>query len=355
MFLNLGLLLVFSTFGGVSAACGLLAAPARRKTSEGMDQNLLHILIPAHNEEKKIAYTFESIEQEWKRCPFPIKITVGMDSCTDGTAAVVNSWSSRLPITGQNFSYRSKWKNLKALVQGADQSAPWVFLIDAGTVLDEGVFTSLRNQMIDSDVAALAPSYRMEGSSQLHAWFWMFERQLKTWENNLGGPISIHGAAVAYRRDVIQAVYAKLEGEGEFKNDDVILPLASRVFFPDLKIRYLPNTYIHDNADHEKLDFKTQWIRRKRMVLGNLQWLRFAIREEKRMSGKVWVVALRRILRPFWFVSFLILSLGLFFYSPVLAMFLLIPGVLFLPAALASLYAPIAFLRREDQVDSTWR
>ena len=354
--LELGLLLVFVTFGGVSFVCGLAVAPVPRKNEGETDQGLIHILIPVHNEEKKIGVTLESIEKEWKRNPFPIRITVGMDSCTDLTAKVVDSWFERLPLTGSSGTFGSKWSNLKNLVENADPSSHWVLLLDAGTNIEGGLFSKLREHMTDPDAAVLAPSYRMLGSSPIQHWFWQAERTLKTWENNLGGPISIHGAAVMYRRAVLQDVYYKLKDEGEFKNDDVILPLATRMFFPRMFVRYLPDVFVHDRASLEKLDFKTQMIRRKRMVLGNIQWARFAFKEEKSMNLRLWGVSLRRMFRPFWFDSILIMALGLVWHHPFIALILvLLPTILFFPAVVASLYAPYAFFKKKDQVNSTWR
>ena len=355
MLLGAGVFLMLSTLGFLSVALSLISSDQKNQGPISAAKPNLHLLIPAHNEEKKISATLESIQRELTGFSSPLKITVGLDNCTDQTEAIVQSWSQRLPVVGVNFNFASKWKTLKKLLSLASPDADWILFIDAGTILGEGSLSALFLLMQNEGISVLAPSYRVRGGGVVHESFWRVESALKNLENKNGGPMSVHGATVAYRKKVIEAIFSRLSQENEFKNDDVIGPLAARVYFPELQVQYLPSIFVYDQASLEKLDFKTQWTRRKRMVLGNLQWIRWFTTHEESVSFTLKIISLRRILRPFWFCSLLILSVGLFGISHILGVIALIPGFLFPSAALASLYAPYALILGLDQKKSIWR
>lgn len=354
-----GLGLVFFVSGGLSLLVAMAHSPvSMRKRSGTETETLFHILIPAHNEQSKIARTLDSLLHQKRGPEVRFKVSVGLDSCSDGTEKVVDQWSEKLKLLKVNLSYLNKWKALEHLVSLADPSTDWIVFVDAGTSLSLDFLQQLTKAAANPSIAVIAPAYRLVGGSQLQSIFWSYEKKLKNLENRLGGPISVHGAAVAYRKPVADGIFLRLKHERPFMNDDIIGPLAARIFFPRKSIYYFDSIYASDEAHFEKTDFKTGMTRRKRMMLGNIEWMRWMLKPAilLQVPIHVWIVALRRMLRPFWIWCFMILGLGLAgIYPRVALLTVILPCALFPAAALASLYAPIAFCFRLEQKKSIWR
>jgi len=358
-----GLLIFLGAFAslgvlGFPSVLGALFARKKNPTSLSSETAIpkVQILIPAHNEKDKIGYTLESLERELKTSGADIKIHVALDRCTDGTDVASAAWQARLPLTISSVDYGSKWRTLAHLLSQSDSSTQWVIFVDAGTIWDAGTLSALMILMKNQDLSVIAPSYRIEGGSRLSQIFWKYESRLKTLENWLGGPISVHGASVAFRRSELVWAFEELKGT-EFKNDDIILPLAVRILSPEQRSLYLPLSTIHDRASLESHGFSQQLRRRKRMVLGNLQWIRWMLRESRKrpIALNVWCVSLRRILRPFWIWSIVLLGSGLIAGGCSLGWFALVPMAAFPSAACASFYAPVAWILRLDEKSSAWR
>ncbi|HVO33647.1 MAG TPA: glycosyltransferase [Elusimicrobiota bacterium] len=259
----------------------------------------LDIVIPAHNEEMRLGDTLGSISRAIQRLErnsrsasrMPVSVRIGADACADSTATVAMRFD-RASVT--TFNNGSKWKTLKALC--ASSRAEWVIVVDAGTVWPEDFLLRLLSRLTDNPPAmGLAPAYRPLRAGLLPHSIWRFETLLKRIEARAGGPISLHGATIAYKTRELQAAFEML-GETVWLNDDIVLPLALRALYPEKRIIY-PVGYVHDiGADARRLDVG----RRKRMAAGNIQWIRLLWPKYARLNPVAGVLALRRIFRLVW-------------------------------------------------------
>ena len=337
---------------------GSLAAAVFFRTKASLEQSdkknneiiSLNILIPAHNEENKIEVTLNSIAKSL-RSTLSTKVILLLDSCTDGTRQRAMNWKEKHPqahfsLEFQEVSFKSKWKTLRHGVMTAEAS-DWTALVDAGSIFSSHFFSIIEEYFYVPQLSFVSPSYRMLGSSKFSIFFWRIESILKTLENQAGGPVSVHGAAIFYRSRLLKKAFEQCKID--FRNDDVILPLLTRIHFSTYRGLYIPNLFVFDQANLEKLDVYSTWLRRKRMVLGNIEWTRFIFNFREKIPFSIRLVMLRRMLRPYWFEILILLA------CTRLGTLMLLPALLAPQAALASLYAPFAFLFKLDQKKSVWR
>jgi lipopolysaccharide/colanic/teichoic acid biosynthesis glycosyltransferase/glycosyltransferase involved in cell wall biosynthesis len=232
-----------------------------QKQGDAKSLTSLDVLIPAHNEEDNIITTLQSIRESAHRAKISVRIWVGADSCTDKTVARAEEFGAKVVA----YSFRSKWKTLSALVALSD--AEHIALVDAGTSWSADLLTQARDTWTD-DVVGVAPTYRSPRAGVLRRMHWAFEAFLKNLENRMGGPISVHGATIFYRRQELVETLAKLPKEEIWKNDDVVIPTALRILYPQLRIVYLKDAVVHDLC---VLQNAGERGRRLRMVQGNLE------------------------------------------------------------------------------------
>ncbi len=320
-------------------------------------------LIPAHNEEKKIGTTLGCIASALPTtdptAPFAPKIILGLDHCTDQTETQARLWNAKLNIQTVTYTFKSKWKTIHALAHLAETE--WVIFLDSGIHFTAETLQNWIACMNDSDALAIAPSYQIQGASRVHHLFWWIERTLKAIENKCGGPISLHGAAIAYRRENLLAAFKLLTTDlpprfhhQDFKNDDVVIPLALRILFPKQRIRYLPTVNVFDLAVQDKTNYETSLNRRKRMMIGNLQWTRWLFIQPHPIPAAVFLVALRRFLRPFWSVIFAFYSVAFVLNFGGIGLLGFVPILVFHSAARSSFTAPIAWVFRWDEKQTRW-
>ena len=179
-------------------------------------------------------------------------------------------------------------------------SSEWVAFVDAGAVWDKRILRNALPYLCLENLSCFAAGYRVGRAGRASRYLWLLEALLKTIENKSGGPISVHGATVFYRRESLVAALKALSGR-QWLNDDVALPLMLRVLFPLQRILYAANGIggfvVTDSSPRPKSQESTA---RMRMVLGNLQWIRFLIPVAYRLAPRVLVVSLRRIFRLIW-------------------------------------------------------
>jgi hypothetical protein len=256
------------------------------------------------------------------------------------------------------FPPQGKWKTIKAVSERS--SADWIVLVDAGTLWDETFLTeAFRRVGRTPGAIAFAPTYRPMNAGWIHRALWRLETALKSMENGCGGPVSLHGATVGYRSDLIKKTLARL-GEDSWLNDDVVIPLVMRSIHPDGVILYPVGT-IRDAGVKEKPDL----ARRRRMLLGNAQWIRALLPDCLRQNPVAGMLAFRRLFRVFWAYWFVFTAVGLAFsfrfaVIPAAAVLCLLmtasPAFRQLAgAAWVSLTAPWALLRTNAAARSDWK
>jgi glycosyltransferase involved in cell wall biosynthesis len=274
----------------------------------------IQVLVAAYNEESVIGQTLESLvaaalelrARLGERLEF--QVVVGLDHCTDATAARVAELASRSPfaITAvENEGERGKWHTLMMLA--ARSRSEWVAFVDSGSVWDARLLLAALPLLGDGQVMGIAPSYSPRGSGLLERANWKLERALKRLENAAGGPVSVHGASVLYRRSALLNAMSALQGTA-WLNDDVVLPLTLRLQNPSSRIVYLadgaPSGWVSDVGLRSEL--AVEFRRRRRMVMGNLQWIRSILLPQ----AGILLIASRRVFRVFWAYWILLIVLG---------------------------------------------
>jgi glycosyltransferase involved in cell wall biosynthesis len=302
-----------------AASYARLAHRARRPASAGLERIRLEALIPAHNEEKVIAQTLDSLVAAAENLRaahgdvFEFAITVGLDHCTDETErrvrefAASSSWCIRTFVNPAN---PGKWTLLQGLV--GRTKADWIALVDSGSVWDAGLLVEAWPHLRDGAVLGVAPSYVSRRGGLLEVLNWHLEQRLKRLENLAGGPVSVHGASVLYRLPPLQNALGELNDGTSWLNDDVVIPLTLRLGHPEGRIVYLTGGtdggWVSDVGVRAELD--VEYRRRRRMAVGNLQWIRALLLPNLARDPRVTLVALRRVLRLFWAYWVLLAGLG---------------------------------------------
>lgn len=314
--LGLGLTgLFFSTLGSplVALAYGMLfrrrSHEERRNEFRGLD-----ILIPAHNEQEVLLATLESVRNAMNQSPIPLewRIVVGLDHCTDRTGEIADEFSKTAPLSRlENPGQPGKWWTLVRLIR--ESRADWVALVDAGSVWSASLIADSFPLLRDPRCLGIAPSYMPVNAGLAEKLNWKLERFLKTLENLAGGPISVHGATVLYHRESLLQVLNQLENV-HWLNDDVVIPLSLRLRFPAGRIHYLHAreeanpALVSDLGVQSRQDL--EFRRRRRMVLGNLQWIRWAWLPNLARNPQASWIALRRLFRLAWAYWVLLIGAG---------------------------------------------
>jgi len=374
----ISILIGMGIFGlsGLSWLCPLLAYPVffsqrrilRTKPppthSNSSLFRTLDILIPAHNEAEFIGTTLRSIQQsiDHFRCqlslpPMKINIHIGADCCTDKTTQI----AAQFPLVSVSEfpDNRSKWVTMNALV--AASSANWIILVDAGTVWPKNFVTDfVREVHAQPEALAIAPSYKPLRAGWLPQILWHTETLLKKMESFCGGPISLHGATVGYQTTPLKKALADL-GDTLWLNDDVVIPLKLRTLYPEGIIIY-PIGIVRDAAvRHDQLDIG----RRKRMVLGNLQWVTGLLPDCLSTNPVAGIVAMRRLFRIFWayWLACFVIGLALAFHilllptAACIGIMLAFSGSVrqMAGAGLNSFLAPFRMARPNWQLEGSWK
>lgn len=287
---------------GASFLCPLLAWAVARlrgaaaRPTRQVPPSFIEVLVPAHDEAAVIARTLASIAAALKRLGSvvgrlpKVEVVVAADGCSDGTAAVARRFPGvRVEASGER---RGKWTTLRG--RCLRSKADWIVLADAGTIWPETLLSDIVGSLGD-DVLAAAPSYAPADAGILHRSLWRIEKGLKRIESHSGGPVSLHGATVCYRADVLKEAFKHLGGR-RWLNDDVVLPLVIRAQHPEGVIRY-PVGEVRDAGLRPR---EVDLGRRRRLLAGNREWIRELLPFVFAKSLVVGVLSLRRVFRVFW-------------------------------------------------------
>ena len=299
----------------------------------------LSILIPTYNESATLKITIGQIQKSIIKAKlnYPsteFKVVVGLDGCTDESKDII----SELTVDSiQNTNNLGKWKTLLKLIQKEANQTDWIVLADTGIMWGPGVLTSLLDQMKDGQLIGIAPSYRNPNGGSSENILWNIEKHFKSIESHAGGPVSVHGATVAYRSKELLAAIQTLDAHSPKKdwlNDDVVIPLMMRTLFPTKKIKYLSEVFV---CDHEQVSQpKKERNRRFRMLAGNIQWIQVLLPivfQQNKIAG---ILALRRVFRllwAYWGIGIVVMSAAFIFQMPPI---LYIPVVAILTIVLLS-------------------
>lgn len=274
----------------------------------------LAILIPVSNGMNLLDVTLRSVkaasasfQSKNPRCK--VSIFVGLDGCSDGSELVARDAGATAIVSSIRIG---KWRMLKLLVE--ESQADWVALVDAGTVWPTNLLSAAFAGRQPDNLVCIAPSYRPASKSSLMNMLWKIERLLKLLENFAGGPIAVHGATAFYRRDKLQYAFAHL-GNVRWWNDDVVLPLSLRLQDAANRTIYLPKVCVQDYGESAlEVSWKgclSEFYRRQRMALGNLQWMSSTFKTVWNNNLVLVCLVLRRIFRLLWAYCGVVIVLGL--------------------------------------------
>lgn len=322
LFLLIGLFgLACATFCCPMAAWVLSVSRRRALALNNASRSLsiplrLEVLVAAHNEETAITQTLQSIVNAVagvSPSALAAQVTVCLDHCTDNTRAVVESFAACSSLSVrimENTADRGKWNALNTLA--AQSQAEWVAFVDAASIWSTDLLASALASLREPRVVGVAPSYAPQKSGSLERLSWKLEQALKSVESLSGGPTSVHGATVFYRREALARALVELNGT-TWLNDDVAIPLTIRLQNPNSQLVYLSegkaSSFVTDAGVRSELG--VEFRRRRRMLVGNLQWVSRILFSRPDKDFLVTLVASRRVFRMFWAYWVLFIGLGL--------------------------------------------
>ncbi len=283
------------------------SCPAAPEPLSGPYDTQVSVLIPVHNDEEGLRRTLSSISAALRSMqqvsPASFSILVGADCCSDNSAAAAREFGAEVI----EFNSRmGKWRMLQALVDAAPKTG-WIILADAGIRWPQDFLLRLAPLLSRREVMGVLPSYSREGAGIVEDAVWKFERHLKALEEKAGGPVSAHGATAAYRAAELREALRILRRE-EWLNDDVVLPLILRSQFPSQRILYLKSLIVSDEPGPTRGG--REFARRRRMIVGNLQWIKGLYRYAVQRNRVAGLLAARRIFRLFWAYWGLMIAIG---------------------------------------------
>lgn len=278
------------------------------RTSEQNPSLKLAVLIPAHNEAEQLARTIESIHQaadvSFKvRRSFDVSVIVAADGCDDQTATIARKQRAQVFEQRERLG---KWRTLLNLIENLPTDIAWVGIVDAGSEWSHGTLDTLQKEFFRSDIVGIAPGYENLSAGLFGRLAWRVERTLKQLENLSGGPVSVHGATVFYRRAELLSALAFLQGQ-RWINDDVVIPLVLRTLSPEKRIQYRPDVVVRDAGAKVQ---SGELRRRKRIVTGNLQWIINLTPRVAQLNFIPLCLCMRRVARVFWAYWLLALLIG---------------------------------------------
>ena len=283
----------------------------------------LDILIPAHNEPLSLPASIAAMKSVRSKAPSAIekiRIVAGLSNWS-GPDAEKAARDADLVL---KISEPGKWQAIRALV--LQSKADWVALADAGVIWEDTLLQSLTPALSDANSLAVNPRFQELKPGLMQKCIWTFESFLKKIENRCGGPISLHGATIFYRRKNLQHALETLQGS-DWLNDDVVLPLTMRRLYPHMKIIYKLDASVTDRFPSWNA---SELQRRKRLLFGNIQWVQkfyFAMWIRQPMLA---ALATRRVARMVWAWWFCFLGLGFLFFFRTLGGDLLFAALLML-------------------------
>ncbi len=368
----IGMTLLFPCLAGLY--CYFFENKEEQESGQSNAARSISILIPAHNEQDSLGATLRSITDSIARAKsqFPSMaffVRIGLDGCSDGTERIAREFGCDVLSTQAS---QGKWKTLRALIERSSESE-YVVLADAGVIWPSDLLSLAVSKLTSTNLVALAPTYRNPSMGVFESLLWSVERSLKDIEAHSGGPVSVHGATIIYNTKAVLQAFEKIS-HTTWLNDDVVIPLVVRALNPSRKLLYCPEIGVADAPQAVSGDIKkNEFGRRRRMVIGNVQWMRRILPILWQSSVVVGLLSLRRVFRVFWAYWGLACAaaMAILFahvFGTVVLAFIALSFVVFaatasqrfgsirriFDAAGASLMAPYYFCRLSSSTEAVW-
>jgi len=221
------LALVFYTYLGylllVWILSRLFSRQALPQTDCDQDLPAVSLLIAAYNEETVIEERIRNaLAMDYP--PAKLEIVIGLDGCSDDTAAIVRRFAGR-GVRLLDYPHRRG----KAAVLNAAMSevkSPIVLLSDANTEIDPRALRRLVRWFHDPNVGVVCGHVVLRdprSGRNVDSLYWKFETFLKQCEGRLGALLGANGPIYAIRRDL----YVPIPPETVV--DDFVIPLVVKL------------------------------------------------------------------------------------------------------------------------------
>jgi cellulose synthase/poly-beta-1,6-N-acetylglucosamine synthase-like glycosyltransferase len=181
------------------------------------------LLIAAHNEQDVIEERVRNaLAMDYPRDR--LKIVIGLDGCSDGTAAIVRQFEEHGVRLLDFDERRGKASVLNAAIDNVECGI--VMMSDANTGIDPQAARRLVRWFQDSRVGAVVGRLILtdpRSGSNADGLYWKYETFLKRCEGRLGALLGANGAIYAIRRELYVAI------PPETIIDDFVIPLLAKL------------------------------------------------------------------------------------------------------------------------------
>ncbi|MEZ0167164.1 glycosyltransferase family 2 protein [Microvirga sp. TS319] len=251
---------------GYPIAIRAIAARCGRKppvsTEEPAVSHSVTIIVPAHNEEAVIAAKIRNLS----RLDYPrdrLTIVLALDGCTDGTAAIAQSFAGRTDgLDLRIVEYAGNIGKVAVLNEQIGKArSDLIALSDASALLEPQALSRAVRHFGRSSVGVVCPTYALvrPGSEGERA-YWAYQTRVKAAEGAVGAPMGAHGSFYLFRRDMWEPL------PPDTINDDFVLPM--RIVLRGYDAVYDPGIVATElETSTARQDFR----RRIRIGAGNLQ------------------------------------------------------------------------------------
>ena len=306
--LAISVLMLGYTYAGYPVVIVWLARCRERPVRKGPFEGGVSVLIAAHNEAgtlpAKLANLLELAQSE------PIReIWIGLDGCTDGTKAAVESLlpaADALRIELVEFAQaRGKAAVLNDLMSRASQ--PVLVMMDARQRVEAGAISKLLENFADPQVGVVSGALVYEsvaGGAQKGAdSYWSYEKCIRQRESQFWAVPGATGALYAIRKELCQPIPENT------LVDDVLIPM--RAVMAGFRCLFEPAARVFDLPSAR---FGQEGARKRRTLAGIWQLMALEPRIFSVLANPIWFQWIShkflRLLTPF-FVLASLFALGM--------------------------------------------
>jgi cellulose synthase/poly-beta-1,6-N-acetylglucosamine synthase-like glycosyltransferase len=257
--------LVFYTYFGylllVSILSRMFSRQAAPQAVAERDLPAVSLLIAAYNEETVIEERIRNaLATDYP--PEKLEIVIGLDGCTDQTAAIARRFGARGVRVLDYPERRGKATVLNAAME--EVKNPLVLLSDANTEIEPDALRRLVRWFQQPEVGVVCGHVILRdprSGRNVDSLYWKFETVLKQCEGRLGALLGANGPIYVIRRDLYVPI------PSETLVDDFVIPLL-------IKLRCgCPVIYDREAVAHEETppDVMSEFHRRARIGAGGFQ------------------------------------------------------------------------------------
>jgi cellulose synthase/poly-beta-1,6-N-acetylglucosamine synthase-like glycosyltransferase len=223
------------------------------------------IIVIAHNEADRIAPRIENL----LALDYPrdrLEIVIGSDGSTDDTVQRARRYGDRGVIVRAFREHRGKPAIVNALVPIVRGEI--VIFADARQRFDAGTVRALVANFADAQVGAASGELLLtaEGGTAAAghgtAFYWRYEKFIRSTEGRVDSTIGATGAIYAIRRELFETI------PEDTLLDDVLIPL--RIVRRGYRVVFEPEARAHDTASATA---RQEFVRKTRTIAGTFQLL----------------------------------------------------------------------------------